>query len=139
MTKQLTINQHHIAHYANKLQYEIDSWDLAQAIKRGDPLVVIDARSIEAYQTEHIPGAMSFPWRTINKESTQQHLNPEILYVTYCDGIGCNASTKCALKLAELGYQVKELIGGIQWWKQDGYAVDQSTNTSSNIDCGCDG
>jgi rhodanese-related sulfurtransferase len=49
----------------------------------------------------------------MNKESTAARLNFDALYVTYCDGIGCNASTKGALKLAELGYKVKELMGGI--------------------------
>ena len=35
-----------------------------------------------------------------------------------CDwAIGCNASTKGALKLAELGLR-EELIGGIDWWKR---------------------
>lgn len=43
------------------------------------------------------------------------------LIVCYCDGIGCNASTKGALKLLDLGFRVKELIGGLEWWKKDGY------------------
>ena len=28
-------------------------------------------------------------------------------YVCYCDGIGCNASTKTALKLLMLGFEVR--------------------------------
>ena len=59
----------------------------------------------------------------MNPESTQW-LDSTALYVTYCDGIGCNASTKGALKLAELGFQVKELIGGFDWWKRDGYPTE---------------
>ena len=31
---------------------------------------------------------------------------------------------KARLKLAELGFQVKELMGGIDWWKRDGYATE---------------
>jgi rhodanese-related sulfurtransferase len=104
------INTQQISHYKNKLQYEIDSWDLSQCIEQGANIVVIDARSANSYQKEHIPGAVNFPHRTMTKESTQTKLNHETLYVTYCDGICCNASTKGALKLAELGYQVKELI-----------------------------
>jgi hypothetical protein len=35
------------------------------------------------------------------------------VYVVYCDGIGCNASTKGAYNLARLGFRVKELLGGL--------------------------
>lgn len=67
---------------------------------------------------------------------TTAHLDRDALVVTYCDGIGCNASTKGALAMARLGFTVKELLGGLDWWKRDGYA----TNINSAIDgadCGC--
>ena len=38
---------------------------------------------------------------------------------------------KGALKLAELGFRVKELIGGIDWWKRDGYATERELVTIS--------
>ena len=28
-----------------------------------------------------------------------------------------------ATALAALGFQVKELIGGLHWWRQDGFAI----------------
>jgi len=130
-----------VAHYQAKLQYEIDSWDLNQALKKGEGVVVIDARSKEAYQNEHIPGAINFPHRTMNQDSTAERLDRKLEYVTYCDGIGCNASTKGALKLAQLGYKVKELIGGIDWWKRDGYSVEtdqQLCSVQYENNCGCD-
>lgn len=100
-----------------------DPADLYEDLTRGlTGVVVIDARKPEAYAAAHIPGASSFPHRTMNPQSTAQ-LPRDVLYVTYCDGIGCNASTKSALKLAKLGFSVKELIGGLDWWKRDGYPV----------------
>ena len=36
-----------LKHYQDKLNYEIDSWDLNKAIKSDDAVVVIDARSRE--------------------------------------------------------------------------------------------
>ena len=110
----------HIQHYEDKLRYETDSWDLNEAIQNGENIVVIDARSPEAFAEGHIPGAINFPHRNMNKDSTV-HLDREALYVTYCDGIGCNASTKGALNMARLGFNVKELMGGLDWWKRDGY------------------
>ena len=57
-------------HYAGKLAYETDSWDLKVALEAGENLVVIDARSPEAYAAEHIPGAVNIPNRAMSPEST---------------------------------------------------------------------
>ena len=113
----------HIQHYRDKLRYETDSWDLNEAIQNGERVVVIDARSPEAFAEGHIPGAINFPHRTMNEDSTA-NLDREALYVTYCDGIGCNASTKSALNMARLGFRVKELMGGLDWWQRDGYPTE---------------
>ena len=59
--------------------------------------------------------------------ATTGELDRGSLFVVYCDGIGCNASTKGALNLVKLGFRVKELIGGLEWWKKDGYKVRRGT------------
>lgn len=117
-------------HFRNKLEFEADAWDVNELLRQRANIVLIDARSETAFANEHIPHAVNHPHRKMNQESTAQ-LDRGALYVTYCDGIGCNASTKGALKLAELGFQVKELIGGIEWWKRDGYPV-----TSASVEIG---
>ena len=76
-----------IKHYEDKLAYETDSWDLKVALETGEHIVVIDARSPEAFAHEHIPGALNIPHRTMNPDTTA-HLDPAALIVTYCDGIG---------------------------------------------------
>ncbi len=113
----------HIQHYRDKLRYETDSWDLNEAMQNDERVVVIDARSPKAFAEGHIPGAINFPHRTMNEDSTA-NLDRDPLYVTYCDGIGCNASTKGALNMARLGFRVKELMGGLDWWKRDGYPTE---------------
>ena len=112
-------------HYQNKLAFETDAWDLDEMLRQGKNVVIIDARSAEAYANGHLPGAINLPHRNMTQETTN-HLNHEALFITYCDGVGCNASTKGALRLAELGFRVKELIGGLDWWKRDGYPVETS-------------
>ena len=112
-----------IRHYEDKLKYEIDSWDLFEALEKKEKLVVIDARSPQAYQTQHIPGAVNLPHAAMDPLTTA-HLDKTALHVTYCDGIGCNASTKGALNMARLGFRVKELMGGLDWWLRDGYATE---------------
>lgn len=123
--------------YQEKLRYEIDSWDLSESLKRGDKVLVLDARSPEAYENEHIHGARSFPHRTMTSATTA-HLDKSYTYVTYCDGIGCNASTKGALQMAQLGFTVKELLGGIEWWRRDGYTTEgKNTSGKTFSSCGC--
>lgn len=123
--------------YTAKLNYETDSWDVSEAINNGDNLIVVDARSEQVYKLEHIPTAINLPHRNISSETTK-HLDKSKLYISYCDGTGCNASTKGALKLAELGFSVKELLGGLDWWLRDGYATEgEQATAGKELDCGC--
>jgi rhodanese-related sulfurtransferase len=116
---------------ADKLRFHTDSWDLSVDLKAGsDAIVVIDARSREAYAAGHIPGAISLPHREMTIEATAR-LEAAKVYVVYCDGIGCNASTKGAYKLARLGFRAKELLGGIDWWRRDGHPVATSVEAGS--------
>src|SRR5512135_458611 len=103
-----------------KLENETDPSDLKETLDNSNELIIVDARSSVAFEQEHIPNAISLPHRTMNAESTA-HLDKSKIYVSYCDGIGCNASTKGAYKLAQLGFRVRELIGGLEWWKREGF------------------
>ncbi|UII20603.1 rhodanese-like domain-containing protein [Fulvivirga ligni] len=123
--------------YECKLNYEMDPSDLFDALEAEEDVVVIDARKEFGYRKEHIPMAINLPHREMNEESTS-HLDKSKTYVCYCDGIGCNASTKAALNMARLGFKVKELIGGIAWWKLDGYATEGTNGTSGvTMRCAC--
>lgn len=125
------------AYYEQKLNYEIDSWDLSEALNKNENIRVIDTRSKEAFENEHIPGAISFPHRSMTEETASQY-DKDSLYVTYCNGIGCNASTKGALNMLKLGFKVKELTGGIEWWKRDGHETHGiKTNVGIKAVCGC--
>lgn len=121
-----------LAHFESRLEWEIDAADV-----HGNPgaYVVIDARTPEAFAAGHLPGAINLPHRTITAETA---LFPkDAVLVTYCDGIGCNASTKAAVKLSRLGYRVKEMIGGIDWWRRDGLPVHTGEHAPYAVACGC--
>jgi rhodanese-related sulfurtransferase len=106
-----------------KLLFETDCWDVAQDLKHGiADIVLVDARARESYDEGHIPGAISFPPREMSAETTKD-LDRSKTYVVYCDGIGCNGSAKGAYKLAALGFRVKEMLGGLDWWIRDGHPV----------------
>jgi rhodanese-related sulfurtransferase len=131
------MNKEQINYYQDKLNFYMDSADLFAAINAGERIIVIDTRKKFAYDEEHIPLANSFPHREMNEETTK-NLDKSITYVTYCDGIGCNGSTNGAYKMAKLGFIVKELIGGLDWWKRDGYAT-QGTKAKDGLklECAC--
>ncbi|MEM6632931.1 MAG: rhodanese-like domain-containing protein [Bacteroidota bacterium] len=129
--------QAQIEFYQNKLAFEMDPADLFAALETSTDYVVVDTRKAHGYEKEHIPSAVHLPHGQINEVSTQ-HLDKSKTYVCYCDGIGCNASTRGALKMAKLGFKAKELIGGIEWWKFDGYATTGNNATvGSMVQCAC--
>ena len=127
-----------------KLRFYTDAWDVAEDLRQQvGEIIVIDTRSEPQYAAGHIPGAISFPHRLMTEASTA-HLDRNKVYVTYCDGIGCNGSTQGAYKLAKLGFRVKELIGGLDFWIRDSHP--QATGTEAGVypangqseECGCD-
>lgn len=110
-------------HFLAKLSVETDAWDVHEDMKAGvGGFVVMDARSPEAFGREHIRGAVNLHHRLISKASAAS-LKGRVV-VTYCTGVGCNASAKAAAKLSALGIRVKELVGGLEWWKASGFPVD---------------
>ena len=126
-----------IKHYESKLAFETDPSDLFEAMSMGETIIPVDVRRPAAFAKERIPGAINIPHRTINSVNIKL-LRKDMVYVTYCDGIGCNAATKGALKLASLGFNVKELIGGIEWWKLDGYDTEGSQAMfGKKVRCAC--
>ncbi len=123
--------------YQNKLAHEMDSWDVFEALGNCADIVVVDGRTAKAYADERIPGAINLPHRELSPARTAT-LDKSMTYVCYCDGIGCNASTKTALKLLKLGFKVRELIGGLDWWKRDGYATEgEKAQAGKELICGC--
>lgn len=123
--------------YQAKLAYEIDAADVKAALEAGEKLILIDTRASAAFERESIPGALSLPHRTMNAETTAA-LPRDALLVPFCDGIGCNGSTNGAIKLLQLGFRVKELQGGLDWWKRDGFAtVGSHATAGTSIQCAC--
>lgn len=126
-----------IKFYEDKLKYEIDSYDLSVLLDNKEKVIVIDTRARALYENSHIPTSINLPHRTMNEDTTKD-FDKTYLYVTYCDGIGCNASTKGALNMAKLGFNVKELLGGLDWWKRDGYeTLGLNSSKKQNQKCGC--
>uniref|UniRef100_UPI0003A86C6F rhodanese-like domain-containing protein n=1 Tax=Amycolatopsis balhimycina TaxID=208443 RepID=UPI0003A86C6F len=105
---------------------------------RTDGYVVVETRAPEVFAQARIPGAINLPYREMTPESTA-HLDKNLVYVCYCESPQCNAATKGALKLAELGFKVKRLSGGITSWIAAGYPTEGDTegDKAPGIRCAC--
>ena len=111
-------------HFLAKLAVETDASDVMLDLQRGQHgFLLIDARSAGDFEECHIPGAVNLPYRKITAESTAQ-FSKELPIVTYCWSPGCNSATKAAARLSALGFQVKEMLGGIEYWRREGGPVE---------------
>jgi rhodanese-related sulfurtransferase len=113
------------AYFRASLAFHADVSDVAAALAAdGDPgFVVLDCRSTESWDQGHLPGAVHLPTALI-PEQAEQLLDTGVPVVTYCWGPGCNGATRAALALAELGYQVKEMLGGFEYWAREGFEFE---------------
>lgn len=141
------------AYFSASLAFHADVSDVASALATAaaegtDPgFVVIDSRSTASWDQGHVPGAVHLPTALI-PEQAEQLLDRSVPVVTYCWGPGCNGATRAALALAELGFQVKEMLGGFEYWVREGFAyetwegpaekaADPLTAPVDSDDCGC--
>ena len=112
-----------IEHFSRRLEVETDVADVAAAMDAGEiDFVLLDARSRSSYDAGHLPGAVHLPELTAEKVAEL----PDGAVVVYCWGPSCNGACKAALKLAQLGRPVREMLGGFEYWTRDGHPVATS-------------
>ncbi|WP_326557759.1 rhodanese-like domain-containing protein [Micromonospora sp. NBC_01796] len=116
-----------VAHFAARLAFETDVSDVHADLEAGvSRLVVVDSRDETAWRQGHLPGAVHLPRAEIARRAPDV-IPPGTAVVTYCWGPGCNGATRAALEFARLGYPVKEMLGGYEYWVREGFAVQSAT------------
>jgi rhodanese-related sulfurtransferase len=117
-------NQQAVAWFEARLAFQTDVSDVQAALAAGDPgFTLVDTRDLAAWRQGHIPGAVHLP-RAMIPVRGDRLLDRTRPVVAYCWGPGCDGATKAALELARRGYPVKEMIGGIEYWIREGFAVE---------------
>jgi len=86
--------------------------------------VLLDVRTPTMYAAGHVPGALNMPTRTISEQRLLDY-PADTLFVVYCAGPHCNGANKAAVKLAQLGRPVKEMIGGLTGWIDEGFGLER--------------
>jgi rhodanese-related sulfurtransferase len=112
-------------HFASKLQYETDPSDVHADFEAGTRFILIDSRGDASWRQGWISGAVHLPTSEIATRAAEL-VPADMPVVVYCWGPGCNGSTCAALELAKLGYDVKEMIGGFEYWAREGYPIENA-------------
>lgn len=120
------MNDAALAHFTAKLSFETDPADVHQAQRDGAELCVVDVRSEKAWNQGHARGAVHIPRQDI-AERAPQEIPSGTPVVVYCWSPGCNGGDKAAVEFARLGYDVKLMIGGFEYWAREGYPVESAT------------
>jgi rhodanese-related sulfurtransferase len=112
------------AHFAARLRYETDPSDVHAALESGEPgFVLVDTRNVEAWDQGHARGAVHIP--KPDMPAVIPTYPAGTAFVVYCWGPGCNGGTRAGLIISELGFAVREMIGGFEYWAREGMPVDR--------------
>ncbi|MCC4907586.1 rhodanese-like domain-containing protein [Microbacterium sp. cx-59] len=109
--------------FSTKLTHETDPSDVYAAQKNGEHVVLIDVRGDEAWAQGRVAGAIHMPYRQI-AERAPVEIPAGTAVVVYCWSPGCNAGAKGAREFALLGYPVREMIGGFEYWAREGQPTE---------------
>ena len=113
-----------LAHFERSFAFETDCWDVHAALETGDPgFVLLDVRGPQAYAAGHVPGAVNLPHGRISQRALEDHPDGTV-FVVYCAGPHCNGADRAAVRLARLDRPVKKMIGGVEGWRDEGFALE---------------
>ncbi|KOX08914.1 rhodanese-like domain-containing protein [Nocardiopsis sp. NRRL B-16309] len=111
-------------HFAARLALYTDVADVHASMALDEPgLVLVDTRDTRSWEQGRVPGAVHLPHPGITEEASGL-VDPALTVVTYCWGPGCDGAARGALAFALLGYAVKEMVGGMEYWVREGLAVE---------------
>jgi rhodanese-related sulfurtransferase len=136
-----------IEHFAAKLRYETDPTDVFAAVAAGERFAFVDTRGHSSWHQGRANGAVHLPRAEIAVRAAAE-IPLDMPVVVYCWGPACNGATRSAIEFLKLGYSVREMIGGFEYWAREGLGVvddhgpvdiprDRLTAALDEDDCDC--
>jgi rhodanese-related sulfurtransferase len=146
-TRAPAIDSSAIEYFAAKLRYETDPSDVAVALAAGERFAFVDTRGHTSWHQGRARGAVHIPRAEI-AERAPAEIPLDVPVVVYCWGPACNGATRSAIEFLKLGYTVREMIGGFEYWAREGLGVvddlgpvdiaaDRLTTPVATDDCDC--
>ena len=143
----VTVDTAAIEYFAAKLRNETDPSDVSAALAAGDDVVLVDTRGHSSWHQGRARGAVHIPRAEIAARAPAEiPLGTPV--VVYCWGPACNGATRSAIEFLKLGYSVREMIGGFEYWAREGLGVvddlgpvevtqDRLTSPLDEVSCDC--
>ncbi len=119
-------------YFAARLAAETDPSDVYAAQKAGDRFVLVDVRGDDAWRQGRVSGAVHIPYREI-AERAPREIPADMPVIVYCWSPGCNAGQKGALAFASIGYSVREMIGGYEYWVREGQPFENDEGPCERV------
>ena len=112
-----------LQYFSARLAHETDPTDVYASQKAGENVTLVDVRGDGPWAQGRITGAIHMPYHAI-AERAPQEIPAGTPVVVYCWSPGCNGGAKGAREFALLGYPVREMIGGYEYWAREGQPVE---------------
>jgi rhodanese-related sulfurtransferase len=94
--------------------------DSTEANQRRDELFLLDVRERDEWDAGHVPGSVHIPMRELGPRQAELPSDRTILCV-------CRSGSRSGMvtrALADAGYQVENLEGGLQGWEASGFDLE---------------
>ncbi|WP_374173941.1 thioredoxin domain-containing protein [Flavobacterium tructae] len=112
---------------------EITPKDFAEKIKTTENAQILDVRTPEEFESNHIDNAVNVNWNGDDFETKVAAYDKSKPVFVYC--LSGGRSKKAASKLNELGFTtIYELEGGIMKWNAEGFSKPSTANAGITID-----
>jgi len=103
--------------------------DANEANRRRDELFLLDVREPDEWGAGHVPGSVHIPMRELGARQAELPSDSTILCV-------CRSGSRSGMvarALAEAGYRVENLDGGLQSWEAYGHPLEDMSGEQGMV------
>ena len=112
-----------VEYFQNKLNFETTPYAIQDMLaKKAKDWFIVDVRSASGYAESHIPTAINIPLNELTDKMAM--LPKDKTIVAYCSSATCQLAPRACLMLAQKGFKVMELLGGMEGWNASSYETE---------------